>query len=437
MKLRTIIFASASAAAVLLSAYLFLPKHPPRPNVVLVVIDTLRADHLPFYGYPKETAPFLSKLAARGVLFERAYAASSWTAPATASIFTSLYPFQHGVVMGFMAQLNMIRSDPSIKLNRIPDLVTTLPEVFRRGGYRTFGVSDNINICRSQGFEQGFDRLVTLRHQGGRALNRRILDLEKEIRAGGPYFLYLHYNDPHIPYRIPLEEAEKTGDPVKDKKAVYDKEIAFVDSRLEELYERFGWSRNTLLVVTADHGEELMEREVYGHGKSLYNTVIHVPLLFFWPGRERIAARRRGINVSTVDIMPTLISLLGFHRVKSQVGKDLSPELEGKAGAGGARRIYSHLHTWAGTPDQNLWRACLEGDFKYMFKAPDTHFLFDLKRDPGEDRNLYADEPRMAHRLATSLFAFEKSCPRYSTESIDFKLDTKSIEHLRSLGYIH
>ena len=234
-----------------------------------------------------------------------------------------------------------------------------------------------------------------------------------------------------------MEEVEKTGDPVKDKKATYDKEIAFVDSRLKELYERFGWSRNTLLVVTSDHGEELMEREVYGHGKSLYNTVIHVPLLFSWPERERIAARRRGVNVSTMDIMPTLISLLGFHRVKGQVGKDLAPELEGKAGAGRARSIYSHLHTWAGTPDQNLWMACLDGDFKYMFKAPDTHFLFDLKRDPGEDRNIYADEPRTAHRLATSLFAFEKSCPRYSAEDVDFKLDEKSIEHLRSLGYVH
>ena len=352
MKFKTIIFASLSLAAVLISARLLLQKHPPRPDVVLVVIDTLRADHLPFYGYPKETAPFLSKLAARGVLFEKAYAASSWTAPATASIFTSLYPFQHGVVMGFMAQMNMIRSNPNIKLNRIPEKVTTLPEVFRRAGYRTFGVSDNVNICRAQGFEQGFDRLVTLRHQGGRTLNQRVLDLEEEIRAGGPYFLYLHYNDPHQPYRIALGEDEKTGDPVTDKKAMYDKEIAFVDSRLKELYERFGWSRNTLLVVTSDHGEEMMEREVYGHGKSLYNTVIHVPLLFSWPERERIAAMRLGVNVSTVDIMPTLVSLLGFHRVKGQAGKDLAPELEGKAGAARARSIYSHLHTWAGTPDR-------------------------------------------------------------------------------------
>jgi choline-sulfatase len=437
MKLKKILLATLSLAAVLFPVYLFLHKHPPRPNVVLVVIDTLRADHLPFHGYPKETAPFLSKLAARGVLFEKAYAASSWTAPATASIFTSLYPFQHGVVMGFMAQMQMIKSDPRIRLNRIPDKVTTLPEVFRRSGYRTFGVADNVNICRDQGFEQGFDRLMTLRHQGGRVLNRRVLELESDIRAGGPYFLYVHYNDPHIPYRIPLKKAEETGDPLKDKKAMYDKEIAFVDSCLEELYTRFGWSRNTLLVVTADHGEEMMEREVYGHGKSLYNTVIHVPLLFSWPEREIVVPARRAANVSTMDIMPTLISLLGFPRVKGLVGKGLAPELEGKAGADGARRIYSHLHTWAGTPDQNLWMACLDGDFKYIFKAPDTHSLYDLKRDPGEDRNLYAQEQRTALRLAKSLFDFERSCPRYNAEYVDFKLDDPSIEHLRSLGYIH
>jgi len=437
MKLKTILLASVSLAAVLFSARLLLHKHPPRPNVVLVVIDTLRADHLPFYGYPKETAPFLSKQAARGVLFEKAYAPSSWTAPATASIFTSLYPFQHGVVMGFLAQMSVIRRNPSIKLNRIPEKVTTLPEVFHRGGYRTFGVVDNINICRSQGFEQGFDRLVSLRHEGGRVVNQKVLDLEKEIRAGGPYFLYLHYNDAHIPYRIPLSKGEKTGERDKDKKARYDKEIAFVDSCLEKLYARFGWSRNTLFIVTADHGEEMMERGIYGHGKSLYNTVIHVPLLFSWPEREFIAAMRRRANVSTIDIMPTLVSLLDFRRVKGLVGKDLTPELEGKAGAGGARNIYSHLHTFAGTPNESLWMACLNGEFKYIFKAPDTHSLFDLKRDPGEDRNLYAKEQRTAHGLAKSLFAFEKSCPRYSAEYVDFQLDKKSIEQLRSLGYVH
>jgi arylsulfatase A-like enzyme len=437
MKPKTILLVSVSLTAALFSAWLLLRKHPGRPNVVLVVIDALRADHLPFYGYPKETAPFLSKLAARGVVFEKAYAASSWTAPATASIFTGLYPFQHGVVMGLFAQMKLLRRNPGIKINRIPEKVTTLPEVFRRGGYRTFGVSDNPNISERQGFEQGFNKLASFTHKGARFTNQQVFDLEKEIRAGGPYFLYLHYNDVHMPYMIPLEESEKIGDGLTDLKASYDKEIAFVDSRLEELYVKFGWSRNTLIIVTSDHGEEMMEKGIYGHGKSLYNTVIHVPLLFSWPDRKIFAAKRPAANVSSLDIMPTLASLMRFRRVKGLAGVDLTPALEGKAGAVGERYIYSHLHTGAGTPKARLRKACLNGDFKYIFKAPDVHSLFDLKRDPGEVRNRHAKERTTAQRLATNLFAFEKACPRYNAEYVDIQLDKKSIEQLRSLGYVH
>ena len=437
MKLKTIIFIVISLAAVLFSAVILLRKQPPKPNVVVVVIDTLRADHLPFYGYPKDTAPFLSKLAAQAVVFDKAYAASSWTAPATASIFTSLYPFQHGVVMGLAAQMRLIRKYPQIKINRIPEDMTTLPEVFRQGGYRTFGFSDNANISRRQGFEQGFDRHLCLTHQGAGVINQHVLEMEKEIRTGGPYFLYLHYNDPHMPYRIPLDESEKTGDRTTDLKAMYDKEIAFVDSRLEELYASFDWSRNTLLVVTSDHGEELMEKGFYGHGKTLYNTVVHVPLLFFCPEKKLFAAKRLGVNVSTMDILPTLTSLLGLRPVKGLAGEDLTPALKGKNGSAGNRYIYSHLQKRTGTPNESLHKASFNGNYKYIFEAPDSHFLFDLEDDPDENRNLYAENQKTARQLAANLFAFEKACPRYNPDYVEIRLDEKSIEQLRSLGYVH
>ena len=212
MKKKIFFIAAMLIVAVVFSLWRLFPKHPARPNIVLVVIDTLRADHLPFYGYPKETTPFLSELAAQGVVFENAYAASSWTSPATASIFTSLYPFQHGVTMGLLAQMQLIKKDPRIKVNRIPKELTTLPEALRINGYRTFGVSDNFNISENQGFGQGFDRFLSFSHRGGQFINEQILQLKKEILAGGKYFLYVHYNDPHRPYRIPLEEDEKSGD---------------------------------------------------------------------------------------------------------------------------------------------------------------------------------------------------------------------------------
>ena len=438
MKLKTILIGAAIAAAVLIPAWRFLGHKPaPRPNVVVVVIDTLRVDHLPFYGYAKDTAPFLSRLAARGVVFEKAYAASSWTAPATASIFTGLYPFQHGVVMGLLAQMRLIRRHPEIEINRIPEEVTTLPEVFRREGYRTFGVSDNANITEAQGFAQGFDRLLVAVHQGAGQTNERVLGLEKEIKAGGPYFLYIHYNDPHMPYKIDLQENEVTGDRTTDLKAMYDKEVALVDRSIEELFSRFGWSENTLLVVTADHGEEMNEKGFYGHGKSLLNTVIHVPLQIFWPERKLFSAKRLAVNVSTIDILPTLASVLGFRRLDGLAGQDLTPVIKGKTGAAEKRFLYSHLHLKAGTPQAILHKASLNRDFKYIFEAPGSHFFFDLKRDPGEDSNLYSRERNAARTLASNLFAFEKDCPRYNADYVDIPLDQKSIEQLRSLGYIH
>ena len=162
-------------AAVVVAAgaglFLLLRQDRSRPNVVVIVIDTLRADHLPLYGYAHPTTPFLSELARDGIVFDRAYSTSSWTAPATASLFTSLYPFQHGVVTGMVATLRARRLDPTITLNAIPGEATTLPEIMRRAGYRTFGVADNLNICAAEGFDQGFDEFRSYNDRGAAAVN--------------------------------------------------------------------------------------------------------------------------------------------------------------------------------------------------------------------------------------------------------------------------
>jgi len=415
---------------------LFL-KHPARPNIVLVVIDTLRADHLPFYGYSKETAPFLSQLAAQGVVFEKAYAASSWTSPATASIFTSLYPFQHGVTMGLLLQKRLIDVNPSVKINRIPEGLTTLPEVLRMNGYRTFGVSDNINISFHQGFGQGFDRLLEFSHRGGPFINEQILQMEKEILAGGKYFLYVHYNDPHRPYKIQLGEDEESGDRLTDKKAIYDKEVALVDHCIKGLFDKFGWSKNTLLIITADHGEEMNEKRRYGHGKSLFNTVIHVPLLFYYPHGRLFGGKRLTANVSTMDILPTLLSFLDFPRMKGLSGQDLKPEVKGATKSSSDRFIFSHLQVEMTSRGDILQKACLYREHKYIYKSPDKHLLFDLNEDPGERRNRFADDRKMGRRLAANLFAYEKDSPRYNAAYVDIELDNKTLEQLRTLGYVH
>lgn len=421
-------------------ACLLLPvscSRPERPNVVVIVIDTLRTDHLHFHGYGRDTTPFLTALAARSADFTRAYAGSSWTAPATASIFTGLYPFQHGVVMGLLAQKQSLKKDPTIQINRIPDKVRTMPEFFKDNGYRTFGISDNPNISHKQGFHQGFDRLQTHRHAGARNLNEKLLAWEKEIAAADPYFLYIHYNDPHRPYKLKLSPEEQTGVWLDDMKRRYDKEVALVDGCIRELYRRFGWERDTLLVITADHGEEMMEKGFYGHGLSLYNTVIRVPLLFHFPGSRRVLAGPVAAEVSTLDILPTLGSLLGFAKLGGLAGVDIGPLLQDRSGQIPERTLFSHLQLKAvGKPDR-VQKAAIAGDLKYIFQAPEAvSLLFDLQQDPRERENLYSLRLADAKKLAASYFSFERGCRRYNPDYVDIQLDAKSIEHLKTLGYI-
>ena len=147
-----------------------------------------------------------------------------------------------------------------------------------------------------------------------------------------------------------MKRTKRAGTASTDMKANYDKEIAHVDQCIKELYDKFGWSKNTLLIVTADHGEEMNEKHRYGHGKSLFNTVIHVPLLFYYPHGEIFSGKRLTANVSTMDILPTLISFLDFPRMKGLSGQDLVPEFKGAAKSSSDRFIFSHLQVKMGRP---------------------------------------------------------------------------------------
>lgn len=425
-------------AAALTLATVFSCKKAPRPNVVVILIDTLRADRLPFYGYAKDTMPFLNTLAPRSTVFAKAYSGSSWTAPATASIFTGLYPFQHGVVMGLAAQLKIIQKDPNIRINRIPENLQTMPESFKAAGYRTFGISDNANICQGQGFAQGFDKLLNLSHQGAPAVNRKLLEeLEKEIRSSPRYFLYIHYNDAHRPYKLSLSKNEKSGERIEDLKRTYDRELALIDHGIRQLYRRFGWERNTLIVVTADHGEEMMERGFYGHGTTLFNTVIHVPLLFYYPGSKGVVPGKVTSAVSTLDILPTLNSLLGLGKIADLSGKDLTPLLKDPGAVVEPRSIFSHLQLKkAGQPDV-VHKASIAKDYKYIYQSVgESSLFFNLKKDPQELNNLYFNNQGLAKKLAASYFNFERNCKRFNPDYVGIKLDSKSIEQLKTLGYI-
>lgn len=420
-----------------IAGYLLWGTDGQRPaDIVFVLIDTLRADHLSCYGYGERTSPFLDEIASKGILFERAYSASSWTAPGTASIHTSMYPFQHGVVKGFAATKKSKEVNPMITLNRIPEEAATLAEVLSASGYRTFAVADNLNICREEGFDQGFDKFKSYNDKTAEVINDKLIEWKDEIKGGSPYFLYVHYNDPHTPYHRRLgwysERENKTRTRISD----YDSEINYVDAKLREMFELFEWDRNTIIVITSDHGEEFYEHGASGHGNNLHVQTIHVPLLMYLPeGFEpnlRIAE-----PVSTIDILPTLRDLAGLPVDSTDEGITLVPLMRGDGDASHERYLLSHLlRTRDEWHSDLLSRSVICGNWHYIVDVPHKELLYDMGLDFIENDNKIEQLRPTAQSMRRHLDAFESSCRRLRQVSVQVPLTEERIKDLKSLGYI-
>lgn len=409
-----------------------------RPNVVVIVMDTTRYDRLGFNGYADARTPFLDELAAGGVVFDGAMSASSWTAPATASIFTSLFPDQHGVTSGYFFYQRANELDPEFGLNRIPDEVETLPEMMRAAGYRTYGLADNMNIGTKMGFTRGFERFDTWAYEGGRKVNRTLGDWREEIVGGdGPFFLYLQYMDPHKPYQVhDLDPNEAVAS------ARYDAELEYLDGLLAELWELYGLDRDTLVVVTADHGEEFGDHGGEGHERGLYPELVHVPLLVRWddaqgapvwaPGR----VRRR---VSTVDVLPTLRELLDRPAAAVSDGVSLAPLLTDpsvRTEEPADRVLYAHRES-KGINEQRTYHSVMVGPYQLIHQpAKDRYMLFDLARDPLASRNLAGSERDLLRELVEHLQDF-LTRPRWVEHAYagELVLDAEQRAELERIGY--
>ena len=405
------------------------------PNVVLIVIDTLRADRLPFHGYASNTAPFLSQLASKGTVFENAQSTSAWTGPATASLFTGLYPFQHNVVVNFHETRKLQRSGMAIELNRIPEELETIPESMKRAGYTTFGIVSNWNVGDPMGFSSGFDAFAHFsRSETATQVNAKLMEWEDRIKRSGRYFLYLHYFDPHAPYinREPGAARRPTGP--AEQAAAYDSEIRFVDGRIRQAYERFAWAQGTALLVTADHGEELHDRGRFGHSTTLFSELVHVPLLVQLPGRPRVR-RRVAETVSHVDVLPTLRELAGLPADPRNSGRSLLPSIRGRGDGQGDRCVFAHLVRGTGRREMVL-RAAIRGDWKYVEVTPGQRLLFNMKDDPREIANRIAESPQVARELADALHEYERGAPKYTSKKSTVQLDRREQEELRALGYL-
>jgi arylsulfatase A-like enzyme len=455
-----------SRAALLLTALLLAGcgagQERERHNVLVVLVDTLRADRLPFYGYTGDTAPFLTSWARRSVVFDRAWAASSWTAPATASVFTGVYPNQHGVVVGMEAVKRMQKVSSEFELSPLPDELETLPEFLSSAGYHTFGVTDNPNIGKELGFDHGFERFVCFqatRSNGmkpdSEQVTATVREWSAEIRAAEPWFLYLHFMDPHSPYekkapfyRAPGSAGDGTSAPpfppervargftperLAEESAAYDSEIRFLDQEIEKVFAALGVGEDTVVVFLADHGEEFGDHGGIGHDPQLYSELTHIPLFVHVPG---IPPRRERENVSQVDLLPTLRDLMQSPRNEQSAGTSLRALLE--AGQPLAERtLFSMRHGRAA-----VLRGAISGDHKYIVTDFDARFgkpplceLYDLAQDPQEKTNLVEGEGALGAELDARLRAQEANAPKWSAGAQAYNLAPELLRKLQELGY--
>jgi len=410
-------------------------------SLLVILVDTLRADRLSGYGYSRPTSPFLDQLASGGVSFRRVLSPSSWTKPAMASILTASYPARHGV----------LRANDAL-----PETARLPAEVFGDAGYRTAAVVGNHWLSQRFGFEQGFQvyqrftRDFVLRRQrrdpesttSGHWADRDITESAIEFLRGvgeAPFFLYLHYMGVHNHASDPAPPHFGSEPDARYDNAVAeaDRQVANVVGALEEL----GLRSRTLVVVTSDHGESLSERGFDGHGFSLYAQEVEVPLLISPPfPLER--PREVKIPVSSIDLFPTLYEILGVGPPPGLVGRSLLPIiLSGPDAAGGPVPVFSHLdRRWSDLArEADPIASVLLGRHYYIrdLKDPNRAELFDVFSDPAQLESLARSAgPDIANPLRRQLRRYDATAQQASGSAVQVELPAEILKELEQLGYV-
>ena len=434
------------------------PDLGPPPNVLLLVVDCLRADHLSVSGYERETTPNIDALAAAGIRFTRAVSQASWTRPSLPTILTGLYPTEHGLH-------SFDESDEGkVKSPRLADSVTTVAEALKARGYRTALIGEQFQLSPRFGLNQGFD---FYKHRASDAANIhrnlfRWLDGESAENGDGerPFFAYLHYLEIHWPYCPPpetrgtfntfpseirfcrnwrqlrkdiLSGAVVLGDDDRQAmKARYDEELLALDARLGELFatlKKRGLWDDTLVVLTSDHGEEFSEHGSMGHGQSLYGELIDVPLVFKPPAAWRAEVGREvGAVAELRQITPTLLGAAGAPPPADATARSLVPWMVGPApGEAPAPFVVAEAHDEVVVRTENL---------KLIARRDGTAFeLYDLTVDPGETADVTMERRGELQRLRGFLDAWRASLRPADAADAE-ELDPETLEGLKALGYI-
>jgi len=439
------------------------PLRPPTPvGTVLIVIDTLRADHLGCYGSDLGLTPVLDGIAARGALFEAAVAPSSWTRSSVASLFTSRYPSSIGVLG---------REDA------IAPAVLTLAEVMADEGFATLGITTNRNAASPFGFAQGFDRFEVPTVTGGypgdfethlaEGVTRKALAFLDERPRDRPFFLFLHYVDPHDPYlphpdlmghdeppgrfdgshrdltALDATPPEEVTEADRERiRHLYAGEVRYCDLWIGELLRGLadrGLRDRVLLVVTSDHGEGLWDHGFRAHGTDLYEEQVHVPLIVDAPAEhDGDTARRIATPVSLLDVAPSILAIHGIAPPGDFRGTDLGPLSRGRAQQRRTESPYTELDL-----DGRDLEALRHGDDKLIRDrrpaAGGALELYDLVADAAELHDLARERPALLTRLERTLDGIGRRLGEEAAEAERVRmadLDEETLDSLRALGYV-
>jgi arylsulfatase A-like enzyme len=419
---------------------------PRFPDILLLTVDTLRADRLSAYGYARPTSPHLDRLLASGVRFTRAHTPEPLTTPALVSLLTSRFPHEHGSTRnGLPARAGL----PSIA------------KILGRRGYRTAAWVGNWTLRDplsglAEHF-QTYEVLLTRRRwlgllkseAVGADLTEEALEWAREATEEAPrrpFFLWVHYVEPHAPYRMHDDLAGRLGLIAGEhlsRSDRYDTEVAYTDDQIGRLLAGLGAlvpAEQLLVLFAADHGESLGEHGDWGHGRTLYEPALRVPMGFSWPGKVSPAVI--AANASSMDLAPTILALLGLPPHPDWHGRAWS---NGAAGPGASPRC-AQAHKGAVQSIQDAERArragllevgWMDGDRKELVRtrAVEERALFDLASDSGETRNLVDPRSAPSAELAACLDTVRRGL--VAADALPrAPVDPETLEGLRALGYI-
>jgi arylsulfatase A-like enzyme len=424
-------------------------------NVLLILVDTLRADRLePYAVDTRVQTPGLSAFARGATTFVHAHSQENWTKPSVATLLTSLMPWEHSATL-----------DGSV----LPNSVTMLPEVLQDRGFRTGSFICNGFVSDRFGFRQGWDTYRNYIREGRRTKAEFVaadvlawLDTHQEDHADNPFFLYVHTIDPHVPYRPPQSVLEmygggdyngaihpgRTAQVLEEIKlgrlratpadrafleALYDGEISYHDVHFRAILEGLesrGLADDTMVLLTSEHGEEFWDHGSVGHGHSVYEELLHVPLFVRIPGE---APRRIETPVGLVDVMPTILEALEVEAPPNLSGRSFLNELRGEPGDAPRATVSGFMENW---------RTVTVGRWKLVQRPRNRSRLYDLQEDPGEAQDL-ADTHPLTVRWLRGLLGLRLQATRGEVEPGRRRhrpertvIDDETAAQLRALGYL-